>query len=82
MVGYAINSYRRLVAPTKQFREPTDKTSCRIGKDLRDALSNMPARCERRRYPERGLRDRPPRAVLDPVKKGKDGRRSISLVAG
>src|SRR3978361_587777 len=43
MVGYAINYYRDFVAPTKQFREPTDNERAAL-QDLRDALSNMPAR--------------------------------------
>ena len=62
MVGYAINYYRDFVAPTKQFREPTDSERAAL-QDLRDALSQLPAGSTRRRHPERGLRDRPPRAV-------------------
>src|SRR6202046_2644885 len=41
MVGYAINYYRACVAPTKQFREPTDGERAAL-QDLRDALANMP----------------------------------------
>ena len=78
MVGYAINYYRDFVAPTKQFREPTESERAAL-QDLRDALSNLPAGATRRRHPERGLRDRPPRAVPRPVKKGKDGRPGVSL---
>ena len=62
MVGYAINYYRDFVAPTKKFREPTDGERAAL-QDLRDALSQLPAGSTRRRHPERGLRDRPPRAV-------------------
>ena len=62
MVGYAINYYRDFVAPTKQFREPTDGERAAL-QDLRDALSQYAGGIERRRHPERGLRDRPPRAV-------------------
>src|SRR5215475_3599999 len=35
MVGYAINYYRDFVAPTKQFREPTETERAALG-DLRD----------------------------------------------
>src|ERR1700751_910300 len=42
MVCYAINYYRDFVAPTKQFREPTDSERAAL-QDLRDALSNMQA---------------------------------------
>ena len=42
MVGYAINYYRDFVAPTKQFREPTDTERAAL-QDLRDALSHLPA---------------------------------------
>ncbi len=38
MVGYAINYYRDFVAPTKQFRQPTDGERVAL-QDLRDALS-------------------------------------------
>src|ERR1700742_955290 len=41
-VGYAINYYRDFVAPTKQFREPTESERAAL-QDLRDALSNLPA---------------------------------------
>src|SRR5205823_3486 len=41
MVGYAINYYRDFVAPTKRFREPTDKERKALT-DLRDALSQLP----------------------------------------
>ncbi len=40
MVGYAINYYRDFVAPTKQFREPTDSERAAL-QDLRDALSQL-----------------------------------------
>src|SRR6202789_1849096 len=42
MVGYAINYYRDFVAPTKQFREPTEGERVAL-QDLRDALSQLPA---------------------------------------
>ena len=38
MVVYAINYYRDFVAPTKQFRVPTDTERAAL-QDLRDALS-------------------------------------------
>ena len=62
MVGYAINYYRDFVAPTKKFREPTDSERAAL-QDLRDALSQLPPDVVGRGHPERGLRDRPPRAV-------------------
>ena len=62
MVGYAINYYRDFVAPTKKFREPTDGERVAL-QDLRDALSQLPAAIVGGRHPERGLRDRPARAV-------------------
>ena len=40
MVGYAINYYRDFVAPTKQFREPTEGERAALG-DLRDALNEV-----------------------------------------
>ena len=81
MVGYAINYYRDFVAPTKKFREPTESERVAL-QDLRDALSNMPAGFDRRRHPERGLRDRPPRAVPRPGEKGqgRPARRLARLV--
>src|ERR1700742_1085327 len=42
MVGYAINYYRDFVAPTKQFREPSESERAAL-QDLRDALSSLPA---------------------------------------
>ena len=42
MVGYAIHYFRDFVAPTKQFREPTDAERAAL-QDLRDALSQLPA---------------------------------------
>src|SRR6201992_201150 len=41
MVGYAINYYRDFVAPTKQFREPTEGERAAL-QDLRDALADLP----------------------------------------
>src|SRR5712691_5634318 len=78
MVGYAINYYRDFVAPTKQFREPTDGERAAL-QDLRDALSNMPAGASAEDIQnvvyEIGRRE----PFLDPVKKGKDGRPGVSL---
>jgi len=78
MVGYAINYYRDFVAPTKQFREPTD-TERKALQDLRDALANL--------APESSAEDiqnvvyeigrREP--FLDHAKKAKDGRPGVSL---
>ena len=42
LVGYAISYYRDFVAPTKQFREPTEVERAAL-QDLRDALSQLPA---------------------------------------
>jgi lysyl-tRNA synthetase class 1 len=78
MVGYAINYYRDFVAPTKQFREPTDNERAAL-QDLRDALSNMPAGSSAEDIQnvvyEIGRRE----PFLDQVKKGKDGRPGVSL---
>ena len=78
MVNYAINYYRDFVAPTKQFREPTEGERAAL-QDLRDALSNMEAGASAEEIQnvvyEIGRRE----PFLDPVKKGKDGRPGVSL---
>src|SRR5882724_6153221 len=78
MVGYAINYYRDFVAPTKQFREPTDGERAAL-QDLRDALSNLQTGSSAEDIQnvvyEIGRRE----PFLDPVKKGKDGRPGVSL---
>jgi lysyl-tRNA synthetase class 1 len=78
LVGYAINYYRDFVAPTKQFREPTDGERVAL-QDLRDALSQLPATSTAEDIQnvvyEIGRRE----PFLDPVKKGKDGRPGVSL---
>ena len=78
MVGYAINYYRDFVAPTKQFREPTDTERVAL-QDLRDALSQLPADSSAEDIQnvvyEIGRRE----PFLDAVKKGKDGRPGVSL---
>jgi lysyl-tRNA synthetase, class I len=78
MVGYAINYYRDFVAPTKQFREPTDGERAAL-QDLRDALANMAAGSSAEDIQnvvyEIGRRE----PFLDAVKKGKDGRPGVSL---
>ncbi|HEX7920886.1 MAG TPA: hypothetical protein VF583_08035, partial [Bradyrhizobium sp.] len=78
MVGYAINYYRDFVAPTKQFREPTEAERAAL-QDLRDALANMPADATAEDIQnvvyEIGRRE----PFLDLVKKGKDGRPGVSL---
>src|SRR6188474_1734901 len=78
MVGYAINYYRDFVAPTKQFREPTDSERAAL-QDLRDALSQLPAGSSAEDIQnvvyEIGRRE----PFLDSVKKGKDGRPGVSL---
>jgi lysyl-tRNA synthetase class 1 len=78
MVGYAINYYRDFVAPTKQFREPTDGERAAL-QDLRDALANMPAESTAEDIQnvvyEIGRRE----PFLDAIKKGKDGRPGVSL---
>ena len=62
MVGYAINYYRDFVLPEKKFRQPTDAERAALS-DLRDALSQLPADATAEQNPERGLRDRPARAI-------------------
>jgi lysyl-tRNA synthetase, class I len=78
LVGYAINYYRDFVAPTKQFREPTDSERAAL-QDLRDALSQLPAGSSAEDIQnvvyEIGRRE----PFLDQVKKGKDGRPGVSL---
>jgi lysyl-tRNA synthetase class 1 len=78
IVGYAINYYRDFVAPTKQFREPTDGERAAL-QDLRDALSNLPAASTAEDIQnvvyEIGRRE----PFLDATKKGKDGRPGVSL---
>jgi lysyl-tRNA synthetase class 1 len=78
MVGYAINYYRDFVAPTKQFREPTE-TERKALADLRDALSNLPSGASAEDIQnvvyEIGRRD----PFLDTKKPAKDGRPGVSL---
>jgi lysyl-tRNA synthetase class 1 len=78
MVNYAINYYRDFVAPTKKFREPTERERAAL-QDLRDALSQMPSEATAEDIQnvvyEIGRRE----PFLDPVKKGKDGRPGVSL---
>jgi len=78
LVGYAINYYRDFVAPTKQFREPTESERKALT-DLRDALSNLAkdATAEDIQNVVYEIGRREP--FLDPVKKGKDGRPGVSL---
>src|SRR5689334_19483045 len=78
MVGYAINYYRDFVAPTKQFREPTERERAAL-QDLRDALSNLPAESTaediQNAVYEIGRRE----PFLDHKKPAKDGRPGVSL---
>jgi lysyl-tRNA synthetase class 1 len=78
MVGYAINYYRDFVAPTKQFRQPTEGERAAL-QDLRDALSQLPVDSSAENIQnvvyEIGRRE----PFLDAVKKGKDGRPGVSL---
>ena len=62
MVGYAINYYRDFVAPTKQFREPTDTERAGVAGSARRAVA-IAGVVIGGRDPECGLRDRPARAV-------------------
>src|ERR1700719_1540987 len=77
MVGYAINYYRDFVAPTKQFREPTDVERAAL-QDLRDALSQLPPSSTAEEIQnvvyEIGRRE----PFLD-TKKAKDGKPGVSL---
>src|SRR5262245_30412883 len=78
MVGYAINYYRDFVAPTKQFREPSE-TERKALQDLRDALSNLPSSATAEDIQnvvyEIGRRE----PFLDHKKAAKDGRPGVSL---
>src|SRR4051795_1597565 len=78
MVGYAINYYRDFVAPTKQFREPSEVERAAL-QDLRDALSQLPQDSSAEEIQnvvyEIGRRE----PFLDQVKKGKDGRPGVTL---
>ncbi len=78
MVGYAINYYRDFVAPTKQFRQPSESERTALG-DLRDALSNLPASSSaediQNAVYEIGRRE----PFLDHKKPAKDGRPGVSL---
>jgi len=78
MVGYAINYYRDFVAPTKQFRDPTDDERVALS-DLRDALSQLPedASAEDIQNVVYDIGRREP--FLDLKKTGKDGRPGVSL---
>jgi lysyl-tRNA synthetase, class I len=78
MVGYAINYYRDFVAPTKQFREPSQSERVALN-DLRDALSQLPkdASAEDIQNVVYEIGRREP--FLDPKKAGKDGRPGVSL---
>jgi lysyl-tRNA synthetase class 1 len=78
LVGYAINYYRDFVAPTKQFREPTDSERKALT-DLRDALSNLPqgASAEDIQNVVYEIGRREP--FLDTKKPAKDGRPGVSL---
>ena len=69
MVGYAINYYRDFVAPTKKFRQPDRWRARRIAGSARCAVEHA-GRRNGGRHPERGLRDRPPRAVPRSGEKG------------
>src|SRR5580693_814026 len=77
MVGYAINYYRDFVAPTKDFREPTDVERAAL-QDLRDALSQLPPASTAEEIQnvvyEIGRRE----PFLD-TKKAKDGKPGVSL---
>src|ERR1700759_5539710 len=78
MVGYAINYYRDFVAPTKQFREPTESERAAL-QALRDALSNLAASSSaediQNAVYEIGRRE----PFLDHKKPAKDGRPGVSL---
>jgi lysyl-tRNA synthetase class 1 len=78
LVEYAINYYRDFVAPTKQFREPTEAERVALN-DLRDALSQLPADSTAEHIQdvvyEIGRRE----PFLDQKKKAKDGKPGVSL---
>src|SRR6266496_383014 len=78
MVEYAINYYRDFVAPTKQFREPTEVERVALN-DLRDALSQLPANATAEHIQdvvyEIGRRE----PFLDEKKKAKHGKPGVSL---
>jgi lysyl-tRNA synthetase class 1 len=78
LVEYAINYYRDFVAPTKQFREPTQAERTALS-DLRDTLSQLPADSTAEQIQdvvyEIGRRE----PFLDEKKKAKDGKPGVSL---
>ncbi len=78
LVGYAINYYRDFVAPTKQFRAPTDSERAALT-DLRNALAQLPPEASAEDIQnvvyEIGRRE----PFLDHKKAGKDGRPGVSL---
>jgi lysyl-tRNA synthetase class 1 len=62
MVGYAINYYRDFVAPTKKIPRAHRERARSVAGFARRALQHAGGG-DRGGHPERGLRDRPPRAV-------------------
>ncbi|MBN9601221.1 MAG: lysine--tRNA ligase [Afipia sp.] len=78
LVGYAINYYRDFVAPTKQFRAPTDSERAALT-DLRNALAQLPPEASAEDIQnvvyEIGRRE----PFLDHKKAGKDGRPGVAL---
>jgi lysyl-tRNA synthetase class 1 len=78
LVEYAINYYRDFVAPTKQFREPSDVERVALS-DLRDALSQLAGDASAEAIQdvvyEIGRRE----PFLDEKKKAKDGKPGVSL---
>ena len=54
LVDYAIHYFRDFVLPAKKFREPSDAERAALI-DLRDALSQLRARCRRAEHPRCGL---------------------------
>ncbi len=77
MVGYAINYYRDFVAPTKAVPRADRRRARRATGFARCAVA-IAGGVERRGHSERGLRNRPPRAVSRPGEKGQ-GRPSRRL---
>jgi len=78
LVGYAINYYRDFVAPSKEFRAPSESERVAL-QDLRDALAQLSADASAEDIQnvvyEIGRRE----PFLDHKKAGKDGRPGVSL---
>ena len=78
MVGYAINYYRDFVAPTKQFREPSEVERAAL-LDLREALAQLPSAASAEEIMEVVYEIGRREPFVDQKKKAKDGKPGVSL---